>query len=404
MLRDAMFIVHPEDLAKEKSFNSTVFNTNQNSHLPHITTTGNKQLMNCRRLIPDPFTLENRLQMVVTLCANVIDFRSGETLFSQKTWHEYENLLHHVRSGCLSDPPGYNLYKQNQNKLICVRGTSQLEGFHSHIKRLISGHYCSPYLSTLLIAVFIYRWNVDRSVERGLLPKCYGGYYDHYLIEEMQEMTENARRHGNYGIPEDFHILFRSTKDYVDSGEKFFTPLINPDELQHCEEDISDESTQCCSESSVIISDEHVPKSVKFEAKRMGQNLPVTKVMKCEEWLFEELMKSCGTVATSMTMNYDNHNNSINFSKMANFWNSRVREELKVDFMKRKKIFPKTATLLQDYWKTVSDRNNEKKTLTPFNRAHFEGRCDKYPTNASLCVLRFISRASNTYCTRENKS
>jgi hypothetical protein len=87
---------------------------------------------------------------------------------------------------------------------------------------------------------------------------------------------------------------------------------------------------------------------VKFEATRMGQNLPVTKVMKCEEWLFEELTKSCGTITTCINMNYDNHNNSINFAKMANCWNSRVREEVKVDFMKRKKFFPKTASLLQD--------------------------------------------------------
>ncbi len=98
-----MFMIHPDDLAKEKSFKSTVSSHNRDSHLPHITTKGSKQLMHCRRLIPDPFTLEKRVHMVVTLCANVIDFRSGETLFSQNTWHEYENLLHHVQSGCLSD-------------------------------------------------------------------------------------------------------------------------------------------------------------------------------------------------------------------------------------------------------------------------------------------------------------
>lgn len=57
-----------------------------------------------------------------------------------------------------------------------------------------------------------------------------------------------------------------------------------------------DESTQCCSDSSVAISDENFTKSVKFEATRTGQNLPVTEVTKCEEWLFDELKNPVATL------------------------------------------------------------------------------------------------------------
>lgn len=53
-----------------------------------------------------------------------------------------------------------------------------------------------PYLFALLIALFIYHWNVDRSVEHSLLTKCSGGYYEHYLLEEMQELIEIAKKDG----------------------------------------------------------------------------------------------------------------------------------------------------------------------------------------------------------------
>lgn len=96
-------------------------------------------LKNERRICPDPTTMEDNLRSIVNICANVPDAKTGD-FFSQKTWKEYESLVGHVRCGCLSDPLDVNLYYTDENSSThCVRGTSQLECFHAHVRRIFQG-------------------------------------------------------------------------------------------------------------------------------------------------------------------------------------------------------------------------------------------------------------------------
>jgi hypothetical protein len=74
--------------------------------------------------------------------------------------------MHHIQTGCMRDIPGVTiitsfLTKREQGILFCVRGTSQLEGFHNHLRRILTGFHSLPKLVTCLLALFVFRWNID---------------------------------------------------------------------------------------------------------------------------------------------------------------------------------------------------------------------------------------------------
>ena len=89
-----------------------------------------------RNYVPEPAVLEPRLTTVFDFyCTAEYD---GALLFTNKTWDVHQECMTHVRRGCLSDPANVPLYKVKKvlsNGLTiwqCVRGTSQLEGFHPY--------------------------------------------------------------------------------------------------------------------------------------------------------------------------------------------------------------------------------------------------------------------------------
>jgi hypothetical protein len=69
------------------------------------------------------------------------------------------NVVRHIKLGCVSDMPGVNYYyylttKSGKKKVMCIRGTSQLEGFHAHLLHIIPGFHMSPCLVTCLLTFF----------------------------------------------------------------------------------------------------------------------------------------------------------------------------------------------------------------------------------------------------------
>jgi hypothetical protein len=77
---------------------------------------------------------------------------------------EHSNLLKHVRKGCLSDLPdvnlyfGYNVADDNFKMNTCARGTSQLENFHSYLRRCIRASGLRPELAQALLINVVHRW------------------------------------------------------------------------------------------------------------------------------------------------------------------------------------------------------------------------------------------------------
>jgi len=126
------------------------------------------------------------------MCAHVTDAKTGEIFFSQKSWKEYESVLGHVKHDCLSDPQGVNLYHKDENSPIrCIRGTSQLECFHAHIRNIFKGYHYNVESSILMVAKFIHGLNHDRSAERGLIDESYRYIYDGWLVEERQTLGKS---------------------------------------------------------------------------------------------------------------------------------------------------------------------------------------------------------------------
>lgn len=145
-------------------------------------------------------------------------------------------VLEHARKGCMSDKPGVNYYyfiTTSTAKLIlmCIRGTSKLEGFHMHLRRIFQGFHSSPKLATCLLAVFIYRWNISRAIERGLIAAKYGGWFSHDIILDICKMLV-----GEDGLMDDLFNDFDNCEDYIDTKESFFTPVV---------EAISQEESNC---------------------------------------------------------------------------------------------------------------------------------------------------------------
>ena len=333
LFRDAIFIPCPEDLASEKRLD-----VDKNETLTVLPLSG-KVLRNVRRVCPEPKIMEDNLRLVVNICANVPDARTGEIFFSKKSWKEYESLLSHVRHGCLSDPEGVSLYHKDDNSSIrCVRGTSQLECFHAHIRKIFKGYHCNVESSVMTVALFIHRWNHDRGIERGLIDEQYRYVYEGWLIEEIQSMGKR------FGLR--LYDSFSNVQDYIDTGETFYTPIVVQGNNSNQDEDLFDD----INDDDVEFLGVKLSNAIKFEAERAGTSLPVTRVMVCEQWLFEKL-----------------YNGGNSFDQMAEQWNNIVKLEQRKPLPERRKIFPKTAGLLNSYNTEKRKKANVVETLTQNN-------------------------------------
>ena len=72
----------------------------------------------------------------------------------------------------------------------CARGTSQLEGYHLHLRDVIAAWNSSPRLAESILREFNFRWNLSMSIKYNGLPAEFGGYYEQSLTEEIQAITE----------------------------------------------------------------------------------------------------------------------------------------------------------------------------------------------------------------------
>lgn len=102
----------------------------------------------------------------------------------------------HIKNGCLSDPPGLQLYYEigpDSDGLMmyrCVRGTNDVEGHHSHLaSRFAKVNHMSLQLSDSLLAELRHRHNLKTH----LRVRCEGNqramHYDTWLVDDIQRCT-----------------------------------------------------------------------------------------------------------------------------------------------------------------------------------------------------------------------
>ena len=179
----------------------------------------------CRTRVPHPSLLEKHVTAVMLAFRDVTD-SNGVPLFSATMLKEWQLQRIHIRRGCLSDPVdvGGVLYRFTGNVQLghskkpeakvatwqSLRGSSQLEGFHPHQAKWVTGTCVSSSLFQAQGFLGIIRWNCKRAKEHRdlILPEA----FDPLLTAQL-----NCASVSEYGSPKypDFVVNDSET------GERF---------------------------------------------------------------------------------------------------------------------------------------------------------------------------------------
>jgi ribonuclease D len=226
-----------------------------------------------RRTIPQPEILLERIYQVLNEYRNVTDATTRDPLIDDRLFGKIERHLVHVRKGCLSDPPGEQLYYvvgEDDDGLTmyrCVRGTSSNEGtVHRHLKQKFGAFNAGVRLAFCMLLDFAARNNMRADHRNRGMPSY--GHFDPWLLDRINEVRESI----------DNKLQYQS---WVSTSSVTFKNyfIIGPYELH---EDIPKHDPQFKTKNSAI----------DFLAERMDLKIPVTPVHTVEEFkLFKDLSR-----------------------------------------------------------------------------------------------------------------
>ena len=110
--------------------------------------------------------------------------------------------LKHCLNGCFSDPPGWAMYieinvsKCGLGSYKSIRSSSQLVGFHYHLRSILTGWNNSPDLCDASTESFIFLWNLKAEHEN--LGKPNYRLTKMELIDEAQKLEYNLFKKNNF--------------------------------------------------------------------------------------------------------------------------------------------------------------------------------------------------------------
>lgn len=175
-----------------------------------------------KRLVPPPSILAQRVQLVYN---SFQDWRKqdGELLFRQGNGKDamakvHADVMTHIQHGCMSDPPGVCMYyvvhrtKEGLPTYRCLRSSSQLEGFHLHLRKIFDSWNVSPLVADSIVCLFIHSWNITAGIRSRGFPNRRTSRTE--LMDEMQCIHHKV--HSDLFFPE-----------YI------VTPAVPPEELEH---------------------------------------------------------------------------------------------------------------------------------------------------------------------------
>jgi hypothetical protein len=101
------------------------------------------------------------------------------------------NGLQTILMGYATDKSGMDHYyctttATGKERLGVYEAPHSLRGSTNISARVFLDFTYRPSVKNLLLALFVYRWNMDCAVERGWLPEEYGGWYNHEIIHDLQ--------------------------------------------------------------------------------------------------------------------------------------------------------------------------------------------------------------------------
>ena len=111
-------------------------------------------------------------------------------------------------------------------KWLVLRGTSSVEGFHSHFHDLLQGYNTSPDLAALIMSLFLGRWNRDLSFKHGDTDY---GMYDYELLQRVNDLTRQLGQAVRYpeadvtvANVEEMHFAWRG----LEPGESYVGGIV----------------------------------------------------------------------------------------------------------------------------------------------------------------------------------
>lgn len=165
-LRDALFLLDPEDVEKINAWGRT-----QNPpvdihylliHRPRWV------LQRCKRVIPPPEQLYPAVAEVFKSWGALKDAKTGLPLFNKNAWKTAKHILEMIYGGFLSDPPGIPLYSEmgigaTTGLMIyrCFRGTNSVEGgVHNQLRSHLPSTGTSVRHSLACLKDYVLRHNL----------------------------------------------------------------------------------------------------------------------------------------------------------------------------------------------------------------------------------------------------
>ena len=195
-LRAAIFILNPDDVFEVKC--------------AHGLTDANWEKMlvyqfkyiaqRVRRRIPGPDMLYNRVKVVFDFFQDQLDSKTRKPLFNEYARQKAASVLTAIKSGYLSDPPGYSFYvrrfrtngepmtdKKGLQLYRSIRGTSNLESHHQSLTRSFGHTFAGTWYNDNVLTQVRHEINWDASIRNDLnIPKIH--HYDGLLIDKVNEL------------------------------------------------------------------------------------------------------------------------------------------------------------------------------------------------------------------------
>jgi hypothetical protein len=275
------------------------------------------------RVAPPPHIMGPAVEAVFNQFGHIKDAKTGDPLFNAAAREKATSILAHIAEGCVSDVPGVQLYfemgkdRDGLTLYRCGRGTNGTENVHQKIMMIFGSFHASPPFADALLAEHRHLSNCRAAIRNRTGVRDFG-HYDLYIIEDIQAISEDL-----YGSPD--YASHCSVASFANTGEQFGVGPVH----------IFDALFKELPATEGI----KLPPAAAFLAERMGMSIPPLPVKtEAEIQLFTRLLRDASVLSGS----------SLKAATMAEEWNKNVDG---------KTIFPKTPSLLQNYFSSIWKRN-----------------------------------------------
>jgi hypothetical protein len=335
-----------------------------------------------RRRIPDADLLYERVKHVFDFYEDKKDAKKGKPLFNADAKHKSKLVLKLLKSGLLTDPPGFSFYvkKMDSNGIPMkdkyglqlyrsIRGTSLLESLHQMLARSFGHTYAGAWYSDSLLTLILHYSNWRASIRnRPGFPKL--RHYDGQAIDKVNEYYEKC--FGRLKYPT--WICMNDCLLDTAPGTTLFgiVPIAdNPP-----------------GNSNIVVNGivqvEKIRNTRDYIALRQGDDIGYSPVEgEIETKLFLDFMQEAIRSGTSLSSNQT-------FIDMASEWNPKARG-------KENGIYKKTAVLLARRYKRWRKNSSKREAINAPESRQLSNALEHVPLNVTAEINDLMQPEDNPF-------